>query len=49
MPRHNPILQVDNFETPYNASGGIQKQVEDIFRQVAMLSHVAILVTIRER
>ena len=39
------LILLDNFETPYNAPGGTQKQVEDILRQLAMLNHVAILVT----
>ena len=43
------LILLDNFETPYNALGGTQKQVEDILRQLAMLSHVAILVTMRGR
>ena len=43
------LILLDNFETPYNVLGGTQKQVEDILRQLAMLSHVAILVTMRGR
>ena len=43
------LILLDNFETPYNVPGGAQKQVEDILRQLAMLSHVAILVTMRGR
>ena len=43
------LILLDNFETPYNPLGGTQKQVEDILRQLAMLSHVAILVTMRGR
>ena len=43
------LILLDNFETPYNAPGGTQKQVEDILRQLTMLSHVAILVTMRGR
>ena len=42
------LILLDNFETPYNALGGTQ-QVEDILRRLAMLSHVAILVTMRGR
>ena len=37
---------VDNFETPWN---GNQKQVGDILRRLAKLSHIAILVTMRGR
>jgi hypothetical protein len=44
-PRHSPIY---NFETPYNALDGSQK-VEDILHQLARLSHVAILFTMRGR
>ena len=40
------LIVVDNFETPWN---GNQKQVGDILRRLAMLSHVAILVTMRGR
>lgn len=43
------LLLLDNFETPYNAPGGTRKQVEDILRRLARLSHVAILVTMRGR
>ena len=43
------LILLDNFETPWNAPGGTQKQVGDILRKLAMLSHVAILVTIRGR
>ena len=43
------LILLDNFETPYNALGGTQSQVEDILCQLAMLSHVAILVTMRGR
>ena len=42
------LILLDNFETPYNALGGTQ-QVEDILRRLVMLSHVAILVTMRGR
>ena len=38
------LIVVDNFETPWN---GNQKQVGDILRRLAMLSHIAILVTMR--
>jgi len=42
------LILLDNFETPWNAvSDGTQKQVSDILRKLAMLSHVAILVTMR--
>ena len=37
------LILLDNFETPYNVLGGTQKQVEDILRRLATLSHVAIL------
>ena len=40
------LILVDNFETPWN---GNQKQVGDILRRLAMLSHIAILVTMRGR
>ena len=40
------LIVVDNFETPWN---GNQKQVGDILRRLAMLSHIAILITMRGR
>ena len=43
------LILLDNFETPYNELDGAQKQIEDILRRLAMLSHVAILVTMRGR
>ena len=43
------LILLDNFETPYNALDGAQKQVEDTLRRLTMLSHVAILVTMRGR
>ncbi|KDR85866.1 hypothetical protein GALMADRAFT_234981 [Galerina marginata CBS 339.88] len=44
----NPrLLILDNFETPWNAPGGSQKQVEDILRTLAKLDHIAMLVTMR--
>ena len=43
------LILLDNFETPYNALDGAQKQVEDTLRRLAMLGHVAILVTMRGR
>ena len=43
------LILLDNFETPYYALDGSQKRVEDILRRLAMLSHVAILVTMRGR
>ena len=43
------LILLDNFETPYYALYGVQKQVEDILRLLAKLSHVAILVTMRGR
>ncbi|EDR09251.1 uncharacterized protein LACBIDRAFT_296727 [Laccaria bicolor S238N-H82] len=41
------LILLDNFETPWNAPGGAQKLVGDILRQLAMLKHVSILVTMR--
>ena len=41
------LILLDNFETPYNQLDGAQKQVEDTLRRLAMLSHVAILITMR--
>jgi len=41
------LILLDNLETPWNAPGRTQKQVSDILRKLAMLSHVAILVTMR--
>ena len=43
------LILLDNFETPYNALDGAQKQVEDTLRRLTMLKHVAILVTMRGR
>ena len=43
------LILLDNFETPYNAPGGTKKQVEDILRRLARLTHVAILITMRGR
>jgi len=43
------LILLDNFETPWNAPGGTQKQVGDILRRLAKLSHVAILATMRGR
>ena len=43
------LILLDNFETPYNALDGAQKQVEDNLRRLAMLSHISILVTMRGR
>ena len=45
--KHRRLILLDNFETPWNASGKTQKQVGDILRTVATRSHVAILVTMR--
>ena len=39
------LILLDNFETPWN--GESQKQVSDILRKLAMLGHIAILVTMR--
>jgi hypothetical protein len=44
--RQPRLIVVDNFETPWN---GDQKHVGDILRRLAMLSHIAILVTMRGR
>jgi hypothetical protein len=41
------LLLLDNFETPWNAPGETQKQVNDILCRLAMLSHVEIFVTMR--
>jgi len=41
------LILLDNFETPWNAPGRTQKQVSDILRKLAMLSHIAILLTMR--
>jgi tetratricopeptide (TPR) repeat protein len=42
------LILLDNFETPLNAPGaGVQKQVEDILRQLAKLNHIAIFLTMR--
>ena len=43
------LILLDNFETPYNALDGAQKQVEDNLRRLSMLGHVAILLTMRGR
>ncbi|KDR71128.1 hypothetical protein GALMADRAFT_807115 [Galerina marginata CBS 339.88] len=44
----NPrLLILDNFETPWNATGNSQKQVEDILRTLAKLEHIAMVVTMR--
>ena len=43
------LILLDNFETPCNAPGGTQKQVEDILRRLAKLAHVAIIITMRGR
>ena len=43
------LILLDNFETPYNSLDGSLKQVEDILRRLAKLSHIAILVTMRGR
>jgi tetratricopeptide (TPR) repeat protein len=40
------LILLDNFETPWNAPGESQ-QVSDILRKLVMLSHVAILITMR--
>ena len=41
------LILLDSFETPWNAPGRTQRQVSDILQKLAMLSHVAILVTMR--
>jgi len=43
------LILFDNFETPWNVPGRNKKQVTDILRKIAMLSHIAILVTMRGR
>ena len=43
------LILLDNFETPYNVPDRGQKQIEDTLRRLAMLSHIAILVTMRGR
>jgi len=43
------LILLDNFETPWNAPGRGQKQVGDILRKIATLSHIAILITMRGR
>ena len=43
------LILLDNFETPYYTLDGVQRQAEDTLRRLAMLSHVAILVTMRGR
>ena len=47
-PKQPRLILLDNFETPWNASGGHQK-VADILRKLAKLSHIAIIVTMRGR
>ena len=42
--KHPRLIVLDNFETPWN---GNQKQIGDILRRLAMLSHIAILITMR--
>ena len=42
------LILLDNFATPWSAPGGTQKQISDILRRLAKLSHIAILVC-RER
>ncbi|KIM34777.1 hypothetical protein M413DRAFT_404347 [Hebeloma cylindrosporum] len=41
------LILLDNFETPWNRPGESQKEVTEILQKLAMLSHVAILVTMR--
>ncbi|KIM34775.1 hypothetical protein M413DRAFT_33026 [Hebeloma cylindrosporum] len=41
------LILLDNLETPWNALDGKQQQVADILRRLAMLSHIAILATMR--
>ena len=43
------LILLDNFETPYNALDGAQRQIEDTLRRLSMLNHVAILITMRGR
>jgi len=46
-PKQPRLILFDNFETPWNAPGGTQKQVSDILRKLAMLNHIAIFLTMR--
>ena len=41
------LILLDNFETTWNAPGNTQKQVEDILRRLAELSHIALFITMR--
>ncbi|PPQ95395.1 hypothetical protein CVT26_008240 [Gymnopilus dilepis] len=41
------LILLDNFETPWNAPEGSQKEVEDLLRQLVQLDHIAILMTMR--
>ena len=43
------LILLDNFETPWNVPGRTQKQVGDILRRLAMLSHVAIFIMMHGR
>jgi len=46
--KQRSLILLDNFETPWNAPGtGTQKQIEDILRRLAELSHIAIFITMR--
>jgi len=46
--KQRSIILLDNFETPWNApAAGTQKQIEDILRRLAELSHIAIFITMR--
>ena len=41
------VILLDNFETPWHPVEGNQDSVRDVLRALALLSHVAILVTMR--
>ncbi|KAJ3514813.1 hypothetical protein NLJ89_g2145 [Agrocybe chaxingu] len=41
------LLLLDNFETPWNLTDGLQREIEAILCRLASLRHVALLVTMR--
>ncbi|CAA7262578.1 unnamed protein product [Cyclocybe aegerita] len=41
------LLLLDNFETPWNLTDGLQREIEGILCRLASLRHVALLVTMR--
>ena len=41
------VILLDNFETPWNPVEGKQESVRDVLRALALLPHIAILVTMR--